>query len=87
MHKIAIDPSALDDAHGVAYEFCLPQDEAKQAEVRGIDSTLQFYPGGRGRIGCTTEQFLCIGSGGTRSVLLKLASLDYITRIGPFYGE
>ena len=87
MSKINIDPSQLDDVHGVAYEFCIPQDDAKRAEVRAIDASIQFYRGGRGRIGCTRDQILCIGEKGTRAVLLKLASLDYVARIDPFYGE
>ena len=87
MSKIHIDPSQIDDTRGVAYEFCIPQDDAKQTEVHAIDTSIQFHRGGRGRIGCTSTQILCIGEKGTRAVLLKLASLDYVMRIDPFYGE
>lgn len=96
LRKINIDLSEIDSngligpADGkrrVAYEFCIPQDKAKQNEVSHIDASMQFYPGTPGRIRCSRQQILCIGEGGTRDVLLKLAQLDYIERIDPFYGE
>jgi hypothetical protein len=70
----------------VAYEFCIPRDEAKKAEVLAIDASIQFS-NSPGRIRCTQEQYLCIGEGGTKETLLALAKLDYITRIDPFWGE
>lgn len=96
MNKINFDLNQIDERgligptggkRSVAYEFCIPRDPARRDEVKAIDPSLQFYDGSRGRIGCTREQYLCIGEGGTREVLLKLASLDYIERIDPFYGE
>lgn len=96
MQKINFDLSQIDEngligsaesKRSVAYEFCIPQDEAKLKEVTAIDSSLQFYAGTPGRIGCKRDQYLCIGQGSTREVLLKLASLDYVERIDPFYGE
>lgn len=71
----------------VAYEFCIPQEQAKRDEVKALDPSLKFYAGTPGRIRCRRDQYLCIGEGGTRDVLLKLASLDYVERIEPFYGE
>jgi hypothetical protein len=96
MKKISIDLSQVDDngmigtgdaKRTVAYEFCIPQVEAKLNEVKAIDASLQCYAGTPGRIGCQRDQYLCIGNGGTRAILLKLASLDYVERIDPFYGE
>lgn len=96
MNKINLDLSQIDEngligppdgKRSVAYEFCIPREQAKLGEVQAIDPSLQCYAGSRGRIGCTRDQYLCIGQGGTREVLLKLASLDYIARIDPFYGE
>lgn len=95
MKKINFDLSAI-DANGligpadgkrsVAYEFCIPRDEAKKAEVMGIDPSLKFYSS-PGRIRCTSDEWLVIGEGGTKDTLLALAKLDYIDRIDPFYGE
>ena len=87
MKKINIDLNQLDEAHAVAYEFCIAQDAAMQKEVAAIDASIAFYKGVPGRIRCTRQQILCVGQGGTREVLRKLASLDYIERIDPFYGE
>ena len=86
MKKINIDLSQIDES-GVAFEFCIPQDAAKQKVVAAIDASIEFYKGVPGRIRCAREQILCIGQHGTREVLLKLTSLDYIERIEPFYGE
>jgi hypothetical protein len=70
----------------VAYEFCIPREEAKQAQVLAIDPSIQFSTS-PGRIRCNNTQYLCIGEGGTKETLLALAELDYIERIDPFYGE
>jgi hypothetical protein len=96
LEKISFDISEIDE-HGligppdgkrtVAYEFCIPRDPKKRKEVASIDSTVSFFSGPTGRIGCHTDQYLCIGDGGTQEVLLTLAGLPYVTRIVPFYGE
>jgi hypothetical protein len=96
MHKINLDLSQIDEngligpddgRRTIAYEFCVPNDETKLSEVKAIDSSLRCTLGSPGRIGCSRDQYLCIGEGGTRETLLKLAALDYIARIDPFYGE
>jgi hypothetical protein len=96
MNKITFDLNQI-DANGMtgpadgkvlfAYEFCVPDDAAKLDEVKAIDSSLQCTLGSPGRIRCARDVYLCIGEGGTRETLLKLAGLDYIARIDPFYGE
>jgi hypothetical protein len=95
MHKINLDLSAIDDngligpadgKRNVAYEFCIPRDEAKKAEVLEIDPSLKFYTS-PGRIRCTKDEWLVIGEGGTKDTLLALAQIPYIARIDPFYGE
>lgn len=73
--------------HSVAYEFCIPLENTKRKEVAKIDSSVQFYANSRGRVGCGESFYLCIGEGATKEVLLKLARLDYILSIEPFYGE
>ena len=95
MKKINFDLNQIDE-HGmigpadgktlIAYEFCIPRDEAMKDEVKAIDPSVQFSTS-PGRIRCTKEQYLCIGQGATKDTLLELAQLDYIERIDPFYGE
>jgi hypothetical protein len=91
--KIAIDVSALDDRglrgppkglRSMSYEFCIPANERYASEVQRIDPTLELMRGSRGRIGCTKDQFLCVGNTGQRGyrqVLERLAGLDYTSRI------
>lgn len=94
--KIAFDLDAVDDngligspggKRSVAYEFCIPREQAKCDEVRGIDPSVRCFAGTPGRIRCGRDQYLCVGQGGTRATLLALACLEYVERIMPFYGE
>ncbi len=96
MQKIHLDLDQIDEQgmigqvgskRRVAYEFCIPLDDARRREVEAIDPSVTFYPGVPGRIRCTKGQYLCIGEGGTREVLLRLAALTYVERIEPFHGE
>lgn len=89
-----ISPDGLvggsDSLTSVNYEFCLPADERFLVEVLLIDPTLKYYPQIRGRIGCTSHQYLCIGNPHNprwKTILLSIAKLDYIERIDRFYGE
>jgi hypothetical protein len=91
--KIALDLSVLDDRglrgppnglRSMSYEFCIPANERYAAEVQRIDPTLELMRGSRGRIGCTKNQYLCVGQTGQRNhrqVLQRLAALDYTSRI------
>jgi hypothetical protein len=65
----------------VAYKFVMPIDLKKRRQVHRIDRSVKFFHKP------SDEQYDCIGEGATREVLLKLASLPYIKRIDPFYGE
>jgi len=74
----------------VAYEFCVPANEAVYQEVRRIDPGVQIYFGSRGRIGCSTNQALCIGEthkARWRAVLYELSSLPYIAEIREAHFE
>jgi hypothetical protein len=89
-----IDPSGLSGAPGgqvaVGYEFCIPATPGHLTEVQGIDPSVRAQPGSPGRIGCGPGQVLCLGSThqpGWRSVLERLAALDYVARIDRFWGE
>jgi hypothetical protein len=79
-----------DGLRAAAYEFCIPAHEELASEVKAIDPTVQIFAGSPGRIGCTDDQYLCIGSThqpGFRSVLVNLAQLDYVTRIELSFAE
>ena len=99
MEKIRFDLSVLDDdglygppdgRRALHYEFCIPATETHADQVRAIDPTIQVMRGSRGRIGCTADQFLCIGSthqADFRGVLNRLAELPYIDRIEQSFAE
>jgi META domain len=89
-----IDPTGLSGPPGgqvaVGYEFCIPATPGHLAEVQGIDPGVRAQPGSPGRIGCGPGQVLFLGSThqpGWRSVLERLAALDYVARIDRFWGE
>jgi hypothetical protein len=66
------------------YEFCIPARTELAAEVASIDPTVQISAGSPGRIGCSSDEYLCIGSTGQpgfREVLANLAQLEYVFRI------
>jgi hypothetical protein len=72
------------------YEFCIPGDAAPEAQVRGIDPTIQIFKKSRGRIGCGPGEYLCLGSTHQvdfRTVLAKLAHLPYVKRIDQAFFE
>jgi len=91
--KIEFDLGAL-DADGlrgppdgkvsVSYEFVIPDSPAARGAVRRIDTSVEFMPGSRGRIGAQPGQCLCIGSTHQprhRDVLVALARLPEVARI------
>jgi len=96
--KITFDLSAISPAglignqqslRSVGYEFCIPAQADRVNEVKAIDPTVQFSRS-RGRIGCQSNQYLCIGETHQpewKTVLLKLAGLNYVKRIDRFWGE
>jgi len=65
------------------YELCIPAKAKYVREIGDIDSTLVVSPAS-GRIGCSPDQYLCIGSThqkNFRDVLLRLARLDFVEQI------
>ncbi|WP_416669824.1 hypothetical protein [Egbenema bharatensis] len=89
-----ISPAGLigspDSLRSVRYEFCIPLTQAALAEVQAIDPNLQCYQTSPGRIGCSCEQYLCIGDTHHprwRDILYAIAELDYVQRIVESFGE
>jgi hypothetical protein len=79
-----------DGLRAAMYEFCIPARGDLAAEVASIDPTVQIHASSPGRIGCSSDEYLCIGSTGQpcfREVLANLAQLDYVSRIQPSIPE
>jgi hypothetical protein len=99
MDKLAFDLNSLDEngLYGPAdgkrsldYEFCIPSGDTYAEEVSTIDSSAQFYPESRGRIGCGEGEVLTIGNthqANHHLILMELANLEYIDRIQPVDWE
>jgi len=98
-HKIDFDISALDNEgllgpqggkRSLSYEFCIPDRVENRVEVERIDPTVSFSPESPGRIGCASQEILCIGSAHQRdfnTVLQQLAELPYVQRIQQTFFE
>ncbi len=74
----------------VDYEFVIPADPAKLAEVKRLDPSLQVSLVARGRIGRKDGQALCTGNThrpGWRAALERLAALDYVAEIRRCFWE
>lgn len=79
-----------DGLRSISYEFCIPAAEALVEEVTSIDSTVSIRRDSPGRIGCSEDQYLCVGNthqGNYREVLLKLANLEYVKKIEQSFFE
>lgn len=74
----------------VYYEFCIPADDKSLRKVRKIDPTANVMKGSKGRVGCSSAQWLIIGN--TRQaryqrVLYELACLPYVEKIQQTFFE
>lgn len=96
LRKIEFDESVIDDKGmissdvAVDYEFCIPMDETKVAEVKAIEPDVNMPRMAKGRIGCSKEEYLCIVStkgAGWKERLYAIASLPYVRRIIQTYYE
>ena len=74
----------------VSYEFCIPADDRAYQEARRIDPSVKIHRDSHGRIGCSSDQALCIGETHQprwRDVLRELSSLPYVTEIRECHFE
>ncbi|MDX2133219.1 MAG: hypothetical protein SFV52_00430 [Saprospiraceae bacterium] len=97
-NKIKLDFKNIDEngltgpANGkvaVHYEFCISKDEKLWKRVQKIDSSAQKSDS-RGRVGCTPEQWLVIGSTHQKNwkrVLYDLAAMPEVARIQQTFFE
>jgi hypothetical protein len=90
LQKIQFDYSRIDveglrnGEVAVDYEFCIPASEEILEEVTGIDAGIKVMKSSKGRIGCTTQQWLIINSThsrGWKEKLYTFARLEYVDRI------
>ncbi|MCB0586424.1 MAG: hypothetical protein KDD06_14025 [Phaeodactylibacter sp.] len=98
MQKIRFDLSQLDENGllgpengkvALDYEFCIPQKGQYRQEVERIDPSLKIQTA-KGRIGCSRDQYLCLGNTHQKNykeVLYRLARLSYIERIERTFFE
>lgn len=97
-NKIKLDFKNIDEdgltgpANGkvaVHYEFCIPKDEKLWKKVQKTDSSAEKSDS-RGRVGCTPEQWLVIGSTHQKNwkrVLYDLAAIPEVQRIQQTFFE
>jgi hypothetical protein len=89
-----ISPEGLigppDGLRSVRYEFCIPASKQALAEVQAIAPEIRCHLSVHGRIGCSRDQYLCLGdthNPGWQDILRSLANLDYVQKIIESFGE
>ncbi|AMO58530.1 hypothetical protein [Endozoicomonas montiporae] len=99
MDKIQFDLNRLDELGlqgqpdsllALSYEFCIPDNINYVSEVMAIDPTVVVYKQSPGRIGCTEQEYLCIGNTATDDyleVLKNLSKLRYVKEIREAFFE
>jgi hypothetical protein len=69
-----------DGLRAAMYEFCVTARAEVAAEVASIDPTVQIYASSPGRIGCGSDEYLCIGSTGQPGFREVLAAVSPSSR-------
>lgn len=97
--KICFDINRLDDRglegpldglRAVHYEYCIPDRPEAVRAVTAIDPTLEIRRGSPGRIGCSSEELLCLGhthQPNYRAVLRQLAALPMVKEVCETFFE
>ncbi len=74
----------------IDFEFCIPKSKMAEQRVSEINTSIQFNESS-GRIGCNTDQYLCLGSVNSsptsRDLLCRLSLLPFINRIDQNFWE
>lgn len=72
----------------ISYEFCIPRDDTHVGVVKSIEPNIKMQKSS-GRIGCTKEEYLCIGHTDEKykQIFRKLVALPYVTRIDEAFFE
>ena len=97
--KICFDLNRLDDQglqgprdglRALHYEYCIPDRPEAVRAVSAIDPTLEIRRGSPGRIGCGSEEVLCLGhthQPNYGTVLRQLAELPMVREICEAFFE
>lgn len=91
--KISTEVSSAfdgDSKSSIDYEFCIPYQDKYLIEIKKIEPSINCFHGSGGRIGCTNNEYLCIGNThlkNSKNTLCQLSSREYIQRIDPCYWE
>jgi hypothetical protein len=68
----------------IAYQFCVPNTEAKRLEIAELDPTARFESEAAGRAGCTADEILVharTGAPNWRGRMEAVAALPYVKSI------
>lgn len=87
-----LDKNGLKKGKGtsLAFEFCVPNEEAKINQIKAIDETIKIYHSSKGRIGCEKNEVLCIGETAEKDykkILIELTKLPYVKSINESFFE
>ena len=85
-----IDGSGMRGGANVDYEFCIPGQDKYLKEIINISPSIHCSHGEGGRIGCTKDEYLCIGNThdkNFKSTLCQLSARDYIKQIDECFWE
>jgi hypothetical protein len=93
LEKIRFDMKKVDvnglegpptDKRAIAYQFCVPNTEARRLEIAELDPTARFESEVAGRAGCTADEILVhahTGAPNWRGRLEAVAALPYVKSI------
>jgi len=73
-----------DDAGGLSYMFCIPDNALSRSQVARIDPSVRFDESPQGARICGSRRVLCVGSTrqpAFKAVLNRLAKLSYVHAI------
>lgn len=99
MAKIKFDLKEIDERGligpvsgkvAVDYEFCIPRSEEYTVRLKKINPKIKIAEKGRGRIGCTRAEQLCIGTTSQENwkhILMETAKLDFVKSIERTFYE
>ena len=79
-----------DGKHSLTYEFCIPANVDYAQQVMSIDQTALVYRKSPGRVQCGYDEYLVTGETHQpefRTVLKKLANLEYVSKISEAHFE
>lgn len=75
----------------LGYEFCLPTTGDYLQKIKMLDSSINCVQGSSGMIGCTKEEYLCLGSTKPRKdnkmTVCTISNMDVVQKIQQTFWE